>query len=107
MSLPGAEQVLAEPGAAADHLPELDVGVDRLGEDQVHDSGTSMPVSSMSTEMAMVRSGSSFALEVVDQFLGPRVVVVDDPAEVAAVLRVHLVEEVLEQDGVVVVCGRR
>ena len=27
LSLAGAEQVLAEPGAAADHLPELDVGV--------------------------------------------------------------------------------
>ena len=34
-----AEQVFAEPGAAADHLPELDVGVDRLGEDQVDDLG--------------------------------------------------------------------
>ena len=37
--LAGSEQVLAEPGAAADHLPELDVGVDRLGEDEVDDLG--------------------------------------------------------------------
>ena len=57
-------------------------------------SGTSMPVSSMSTEMAMVRSGLlALALEIVDQFLGSRIIVVDDVAELAAVLRIHLVEE--------------
>ena len=64
-----------------------------------------MPVSSMSTEMAMVRIVAALALEVVDQFLGARIVVVDHLAEVAAVLRVHLVEQVVQQDGVVVVAG--
>ena len=34
-----AEQVLAQPRAAADHLPELHVGLDRLGEDEVDDLG--------------------------------------------------------------------
>ena len=37
--LAGAEEVVAEPGAPADHLPELHVGVDRLGEDEVDDLG--------------------------------------------------------------------
>ena len=39
LSLPGPNRFSAEPGAAADHLPELDVGVHRLGEDEVDDLG--------------------------------------------------------------------
>jgi hypothetical protein len=37
--LAGAEKVLPQTGAAADHLPELDLGIDRLGEDQVDHLG--------------------------------------------------------------------
>ena len=47
------EQIRTESRAASDHLPELDLRVDRLEEDQVRNLGMSMPVSSISTEMAM------------------------------------------------------
>ena len=31
-----AEEIFAEAGAAPDHLPEFDLGIDRLEEDQIH-----------------------------------------------------------------------
>ena len=36
--LAGAEEVLAQPGAAANHLPELDFGFNRLCEHQIDDA---------------------------------------------------------------------
>ena len=43
------------------------------------------------------------ALEVVDQLLGSRIVVVDDLAEATAVLRIHLVEHLPHQHGVLMI----
>ncbi len=49
--------------AAADHLPELDARLHGFMKTRLTTSGTSMPVSSMSTEMAM--RGRSFFLNLV------------------------------------------
>ena len=45
------------------------------------------------------------SLEVVDQLLGTRIVVVDDLTELAAILRIHLVEQLLQQYGVLVIAS--
>ena len=37
LMLVGAKQVLAQPGSPPDHLPELDVRVDRLGKYKIDD----------------------------------------------------------------------
>ena len=54
----------------------------------------------------MVRSSLvPVALEIVNQLLRARIVVVDDLAELAAVLGIHFVEELAHQDGVLVIAG--
>ena len=97
-----------KPRAAADHLPELDGRLDRLGEDEVDDF---RHVDAGVEHVDRDRDGQvvvrAVALEVVDQLLGARVVVVDDLAEVTAILRIHLVEELREQDRRAGGCGRR
>ena len=85
--LAGPEQVGAQPGAAADHLPELASSSGPvLKKTRLTTSGTSMPVSSMSTQIAMCGALSGDR-EVVDQALGVRRAVGDDAGEVAGVAR--------------------
>ena len=67
-------------------------------------SGTSMPVSSMSTLIAMCGAFSGWR-EVVDQALGVRRVVGDHASELAAVLGVCDVEALLDELGVGLVLG--
>jgi hypothetical protein len=76
-----------------------------LAKTRLTTSGTSMPVSSMSTEMAIRRSDLA-VLELVDERLGTGLVVVDDATDPTAVLRIQLVENRLQQDGVVVAAAK-
>ena len=100
-----SEQIRAKPGAAADHLFELDHGSDRLCEYEIDDfrhvdSGVQHIDGHRDFRVAVRR-----AFKVVDQLFGPGVVVIDDPAEFTAVLREQFVEDLRQQDGMVVVAG--
>ena len=48
----------------------------------------------------------SFAFEVIDQLFGPRVIVVNDLAELAAILWIHLVEELAQKHRVLVIARK-
>jgi hypothetical protein len=98
------EQIAAQPGAAPDHLPELHVGPDRLGEHQVDDLGD-VDAGVEHVDRDRDRQIVGRVLEVGDEVLGARLVVVDDLAEGRAVLRVQLGEHVGQVDRVVVVAG--
>ena len=67
-------------------------------------SGTSMPVSSMSTEMAICGAFRGLR-KVVDQRLGVVDLKIDDPGEMAHLVRVIGVEPLRDERGVVVVLG--
>ena len=89
--LAGSEQVGAEPGATPDHLPELDVGLHRLGEHQVnHFRHVDARIQHIHRDGQSERVAGF--LEVIDELLGAHVVGVDHPTEQAAVLRIQLVE---------------
>ena len=66
-------------------------------------SGTSMPVSSISTEMAM--RGSSSFLNLLDQLAAVFGFVGDHPAQVGP-LRVHLIEDILQAQGMLLGHGK-
>jgi hypothetical protein len=101
-----SEQIQAQPRAASDHLPELDVRVHGLGEHQVDDlRHVDARIEHVHRDGDRQVGVRARAFEVVDQFFGPRIVGVDHAAEVAAVLRVQLVEQILQQDRVFVVAG--
>ena len=103
----GPKEVLAKSRAPADHLPKLDVGIDRLGKDQINDLGD---VDACIEHVDRDGNGQlrilAFTFQVVDQRLGPRVVVVHDAAEVASILWIHFVEQVLQQYRVIVITGK-
>ncbi|MCY1181960.1 hypothetical protein D9M73_224950 [compost metagenome] len=100
-----AEQVGAQARATADHLPELDPGLDRLGEYQVDhfghiDAGVEHVHRDGDAEV-VVR-----LLEFLDQGVHVRNGVVDDLADLAAVLRVKLAEELFQVLGVLLALGK-
>ncbi len=100
-----AEQPRAQAGAPADHLPELDLRVHRLEEHQVGHLGH------VDAGVEHVHRDGDVRLlvllrEVVDQALGEFGLMVDDPGEVALVVRVVVVEARLDEHRVVVVAGK-
>ena len=106
--LAGAEQIGAQAGATADHLPELDLGFDRLGEHQIDhfghvDAGVEHIHRDGNGELLVAAAGA--ALEVVDQLLGAGFLRVDNLAELAGKLRIHFVEQLGQQPGVVDAAG--
>lgn len=91
-----AEQVGAQARAAADHLPELHVGADRLREDEVHDLGhVDARVEHVDREGDVDGVGERrvVALEVVDEVLDVGVARDDHAAEARPEVRVQLVED--------------
>ena len=100
----GAKQVGAQARAAANHLPELDPGFDRLGEHQVDhfrdvDAGIEHVHRDGDAEV-VIRF-----FEFLDQGVHVRDGVVDDLADLGAVLRVELAEELFQVLGVVLTLG--
>ena len=101
-----AEQVRAESRPATDHLPELHIGIDRLGENKIDDfRHVDARVEHIHRNCDGQIRVVAYALEVVDQGFRPWVVADDRLAEVAAILRVHLVEEFFQQPGVLDTAG--
>jgi hypothetical protein len=100
--LAGPEEVFAQARAAADHLPELHVRLHRLREDQVHHLGH---VDAGVEHVDRDGDGQLVVgvLEVVDELVGLRFLVVDDATEGRAVLRVELAEDLGEMHRVQVV----
>ena len=95
-----AEQVFAQSRTSANHLPELHLAFDRLGEDEVHN------LRHVDTSVQHVyRNGyAKFALgffELVNQFFGPWFLRVDDAAKLTSKLWVHLVEEIYQEAGMI------
>ena len=100
-----AEQVRAQTSATADHLPELDPGFDRLGEDQIDhfrhvDTGVEHVHRDGDTEVVLR------LLELLDQRIHMRNFVVDDLADLGAVLRVELAEQLFQMLGMVLPLGK-
>jgi hypothetical protein len=100
--LAGSEEVFAQARAAADHLPELHVRLHRLGEDQVHhlghvDAGVEHVDRDGDGQLVLG------VLEVVDELVRLRFLIVDDATEGRAVLRVELAEDLGEMHRVQVV----
>lgn len=98
------KQVFAETGAAPDHLPELDLALHRLGEDKIHHLGD-VDARVQHVYRDCYAQVTFRLLELVDQLPGPRLLGVDDTAELTGELRVHLIEQVSQQSGVVNVAG--
>ena len=96
------EHVRAQPRAAPDHLPELDARVDRLEEHEVQHLGhVDAGVEHVDRDRDVRRLVGLG--EVVDQALGVLRLVVDDAGEVPGVLRVVVVEALLDERRVAVV----
>ena len=99
-----AEQIRAQARTAADHLPELDPGFDRLCEHQVDhfrhvDAGVEHVHRDGDAEV-VIR-----LFELLDQGIHVRNGIVDDLADLGAVLRVKLAEERFQMLGVVLALG--
>ena len=100
----GAEEIGAEAGAAADHLPELGFGADELEEDEVQDFGhVDASVEHIDGDGDM-RHGIDFG-KTFNEGLGVFGFEGDDAGELAHVLRVIGVETLFDEAGVVVVFG--
>ena len=100
-----AIQVLAEPGAPANHLPEFHIGLDRLGKDKVDHLGH------IDAGVEHIHGHGNGQLvvgvfKIINELLGAGIVVVDDLAELAPQLRIHLVEEFHHDDGMPWVAGK-
>ena len=99
-----AEEVFAKAGATAYHLPELDLGVNRLEEDQVgdlrHVDAGIQHVHGNGDVRGFVLFG-----KVVEDALWVFCVVVDDACEVSCVMRVVEIETLLDEYRVVVIAG--
>ena len=93
-----AEEVRTETRASANHLPELHRRFDGPRENQVHDLRNVDPgIEHVDRDRYGQIVVGTFALEIVDQLLGTRIVVVDHLAELAGVLRIHFIEELTHQ----------
>ncbi|MNI69337.1 hypothetical protein D3C73_1250780 [compost metagenome] len=100
-----AEQIGAQARATANHLPELDPGFDRFGEYQVDhfrhvDAGVEHVHRDGNAEV-VIRF-----FELFDQGIHVRNGVVDNLANLGAVLRVKLAEEFFQMLGVVLTLGK-
>ena len=94
----GAEQVQAQARAAAYHLPELDLALDRLGKDQINHFGNVDASVEHIHRYGDAQIG--LALELIDQFFGARLLRVDHATQLAGELRIHAVEQFRQQPGV-------
>ncbi len=99
-----SERIGPGAGAAAEHLPELDLAEDRLGEDEVADGGN------VDAGVEHVHgdgdAGEVLVLEIVEGLLGALHLAVDDLGEAAALeVRVEAVEALVELQGVAVADG--
>ena len=99
-----AKEVRAQAGATPNHLPELDLRVHRLEEDQVcHFRNVDAGVEHV------YRDGKVWVavllLEGLDQAVRVRVVVVDHASKVARVVGVVVIEAFLDELGMVVIAS--
>lgn len=104
--LPRPEQVWAQPGAAADHLPELDLRIHRLKKHQIHhlrhvDAGVEHV--HRDREVRCIVLDRKF----INQTLRVFGEVIDDPRKVPRVLRIVVVETLLDELCVIVVAGKQ
>src|SRR5437879_3711528 len=88
-----SKEVWAQPCPSTDHLPELDLRINRFCQNQVYD------LRHINARIEHVNGNRdcklwivAYSFEIVDQLFCSRIIVVDDPAEISTVLGVHLVE---------------
>ena len=95
--VPGSEQIVAQSRAAPDHLPELDARVDRLEEDQVRNLGN---VDAGIEHIDRDRDVGRLVLlrEIIEQALRILGVIVDDAGKMPGVLRVVVIEPLLDMN---------
>ena len=99
------EQIRTESRAASDHLPELDLRVDRLEENQVRNLGNVDAGVEHIHRDGDVRRGVLLC-EVVEEALRIRRIVVDDAREGSLMLRVVVIESLLDELRVRVVASK-